>query len=312
MKGNINMTECERIINSGILQKTFFEAETRDGFFVSEKRKKIWAIQIDMLLEFDRICKKHNLKYYLQGGTLLGAVRHRGFIPWDDDLDVEMWREDYDKFVQLKDEFKSPYFLQTTETDPECFYSFAKIRNSNTTGISSEVLAYQEMNHGIWIDIYPLDSWKREDREGYEKIRELNKSNGTYMRIKNPNLDEADKIRVRNWEKTDPHITSKEIQNIARKYQHEETDSCIMATVTVFEYERKLQLKEDYRETCFLEFEGRLFPAPSGWDGILRTMHGNYMEFPPVEERGNWHGTSVFEPDIPYDKYISAHYRGNA
>ncbi len=92
------MTECERIIEQGILPKSFFEQEERCDFLVTEKRKKIWAVLLDLLIKFDFVCKKYSLTYFLADGTLLGAARHQGFIPWDDDIDVSMPREDYEKF----------------------------------------------------------------------------------------------------------------------------------------------------------------------------------------------------------------------
>lgn len=91
------MTECERIIKDGILPKSFFLPETICDFHVDEKRKKMWAIGIDMLVKFDEVCRKHELRYSLAFGSLLGVVRHKGFIPWDDDIDVVMPREDYEK-----------------------------------------------------------------------------------------------------------------------------------------------------------------------------------------------------------------------
>lgn len=120
------MTECERIIQQGVLPKSFFDEEQICDFFVDKKRKKIWAIELDLLIQFDKICKKHGLIYFLIGGTLLGAVRHHGFIPWDDDLDVAMPRKDYDLLMQLKDEFSEPYFLQTPYTDEGYYYSYNK------------------------------------------------------------------------------------------------------------------------------------------------------------------------------------------
>lgn len=86
------MTECERIIKEGILPESFFEPETICDFYVDETRKKIWAVLLDLLIKFDKVCKKHGLKYYLAYGSLIGAVRHQGFIPWDDDIDICMNR----------------------------------------------------------------------------------------------------------------------------------------------------------------------------------------------------------------------------
>ena len=95
------MTECERIIASGILPEEFLREEIRCDYLVTEKYKKVWAVEIDLLLELDRVCRKHGLKYFLMYGTLLGAVRHGGFVPWDDDLDVIMLRGDYEKLQYL-------------------------------------------------------------------------------------------------------------------------------------------------------------------------------------------------------------------
>ena len=106
------MTECERIIQQEILPEVFFRAEIVDGFEVAEQIKKVWAIEIDILLQLDKICKRHSLRYFLIFGSLLGAVRHNGYIPWDDDLDVCMPRKDYEEFIRVAQaELKMPYFF---------------------------------------------------------------------------------------------------------------------------------------------------------------------------------------------------------
>ena len=167
------MTECERIIKQGLLPEDFFEEETRCDFIVTKERKKIWAVEIDLLLEFERVCKKHNLRFFLFWGSLLGAVRHGGFVPWDDDTDVVMPRADYEKLLLLQEEFTHPYFLQTPYTDNGYFYAHAKLRNSNTTAWDRP-FAYQGTNFGIFLDILPLDSVELDGgKERFDRINKL-------------------------------------------------------------------------------------------------------------------------------------------
>ena len=116
---------------------------------------------LEIFKAFVAVCEKHHLRYYLIGGTCLGAVRHKGFIPWDDDIDVGLPREDYEKFIQLQDEFKdTPYFIQTWKSDPKYIYGYAKLRNSNTTYIENFYKHFQ-FNQGLWIDIFPIDGFSR-------------------------------------------------------------------------------------------------------------------------------------------------------
>ena len=109
----MTMTECERIIKDGIVPKDYYKSEVIDDFLVTSDRKKLFAVLLDILVKIDTVCKKHNIRYYIYGGTLIGALRHKGFIPWDDDLDIVMFREDYEKLVSVSYEFTDPYFFQT-------------------------------------------------------------------------------------------------------------------------------------------------------------------------------------------------------
>lgn len=142
----------------------FLSAETRCDYFISEDMKKIWACQLDLLERVQEVCLRHGIKFFMLAGSLLGAIRHKGFIPWDDDIDIGMLREDYDKFLKIApDELSHPYFLQAINTEPECVISFAKLRNSDTTAIFDSWIWswHSHMNQGIFIDIFPIDGIPR-------------------------------------------------------------------------------------------------------------------------------------------------------
>ena len=306
------MTECERIIQQEILPEVFFRAEIVDGFEVAEQIKKVWAIEIDILLQLDKICKRHSLRYFLIFGSLLGAVRHNGYIPWDDDLDVCMPRKDYEEFIRVAQaELKMPYFLQIPETDPGYYYSFAKIRNTNTTFIT-EVFRYQRFNMGLLIDVFPLDVCdEREAEENYKMISRLNMENSTYMRMSHHNLSQKDKERVQNYKGGVPLDTYKEIQSIASKYENQSSkkDKRIIAVFTEYSYEKMVYDFEDVSETELHDFNGLRIPIPKGYDNILRTTYGDYMKLPPVKDRGIRHSEYIIDTDRSYRDYLSDNFR---
>ena len=142
------------------IPKGFLEEEVRCGYTVSRKMKEVWAVELDLLAEFDRVCKKYGIKYIASGGTMLGAVRHKGFIPWDDDIDVMMLRDDYEKLLSCANvEFQHPYYFLTTRPNCDWLRGYSKLCNSDTTAIlkSQQHMGYQ-FNQGIFIDIFPLDN----------------------------------------------------------------------------------------------------------------------------------------------------------
>ena len=133
--------------------KLFLYQDSHEG-----KLKNIQKILLAYLLEVDRICKKHNIQYFLGGGTLLGAIRHHGFIPWDDDADIMMLREDYNKFLSVVgDELPNGLFLQTSDTDKHCHYPFAKIRIDNTVYATQYSKSHTAMHNGMNFDIFAHD-----------------------------------------------------------------------------------------------------------------------------------------------------------
>lgn len=121
--------------------------------------EKLKDIELDILKCFISICEKNNLRYFLIGGTLLGSVRHKGFIPWDDDIDVGMPRKDYELFIErARHHLPDYYFVQTFSTDPSYPNNFMKIRDSRTTFLETAV-KHLRMNHGVFIDVFLLDEY---------------------------------------------------------------------------------------------------------------------------------------------------------
>lgn len=300
------MTEVERIIKDGILPESFFEEEVRCDFLVTNARKKIWAIEIDLLLQFDLVCKKNNLKYWVDGGTLLGTVRHNGFIPWDDDIDVIMPRKDYDYFISnCAKFFDSPYFLQTPFTDTGYYYSYAKLRNSNTSCIS-KVFAKTGFNHGICIDVFPLDYV---DMNSYysnrEIINECIMKNSSYM--KKNCVDLLDDRQRRNFYKyhtENPMAEYLKIHEIATNASPEGSEDVANSIVTTYKGDAVVWKAKWFDETIMHKFETIEVPIPRDFDSRLKKQYGDYLSYPPVKDRGTWHPEAIWDPDKPYLEYI--------
>ena len=298
-------TECQRIIDEGILPEDFFKEEIRCDFKVTTKLKKIWAVSLDTLIVFDSICKKHNLKYFLAYGSLLGAIRHKGFIPWDDDFDVFMLRRDYDKLLTLTDEFKEPYFLQTPDTDPGYFYTYAKIRNSRTSCITSQ-FQYQNINWGQNFDIFPLDNFLIEDGDTIHKqVAKLGTDLSNFMRSSNPNpKSEYERQRICAYSGREPKLTYEDIQSIATKYKDINTGYLSVMTTYLYGFQRGIFHASDFEQAIPCDFEGLKSYIPNGYDRILRTVYGDYMNFPPLENRGLHHDNIYYDPDRPYTEVL--------
>lgn len=301
------MTECDRIIRDGILPESFFKEEIICGFTVTEERKKLFAVLLDILLKIDSVCKKHNIRYFIHGGTLIGALRHGGIIPWDDDVDIAMFREDYEKFLSLSDKFSYPYFLQTPYTDKGFFWSNPAVRNCNTTAVSP-FFAYQPMNHGAFVDIFVIDNIidGAQGKENFERINQLSIDNSTYMRMSNPSLDERNQKRVEEYRQMmkDPFEVYEEVHSLAQKFNNVPSKFVTTYTSTCYGFERELYYKEDFDDTVLVEFMGYKLPMPKGYERILKTTYGDYLRLPPEEERGIHHNI-LFDMDTPYREFIS-------
>ena len=247
-----------------------------------------------MLYKFMNICNKHNLKWWVDGGTLLGAVRHKGFIPWDDDIDVFMLREDYDKFIDIaKTEITGNYFLQTDWTD-ETWFCHAKMRRTDTTAILDKDLSAKfKFNQGIFIDIFPFDNVPDNEIEYNFFMNEL------YL-IKTEMLS----LRSRWWlyERNNEELYKRcldlrdEYEIKRRKYNNIKCSHVANLGLPSLTPDVRKKISELNAYT-YMPFEMLNVPVPGGYDSILKRLYGDYME--PVKGISN-HGIILFDPQISY------------
>lgn len=261
--------------------------------------------QLAIFKQFVSVCERLGLRYFVIGGTLIGAVRHQGFIPWDDDIDVAMPRVDYERFLQRAQALMPEYyFLQTFETDPAYPANFAKIRDSRTTFIETSV-SKLDINHGVYIDIFPLDyypenSWKRVWLEFRKKVLTVRVAAQFYL----PN----EKL----------HFIKNLVRGVSKIF-------CPSAAVAVrrrewlFTNVKKNGLLCNYggawgnkeifpaswfSDVCVMHYEDLVVYGPKDYDKILKHVYGDYMQLPPEEERVGHHYALVVDLERPYTEYM--------
>lgn len=284
----------------------FLKEEVRCGYEVTVLRKEMWAIELDLLAELDSICRKHKLHYCVGAGTLLGAVRHKGFIPWDNDIDIFMLRPDYDKLMNLANEFKKPYFLQNSYTEHSNFKSHAKLRNSDTTGYALFEKNYN-INKGIFIDIFPLDGVSNSIKTD-EKQKVLN-DKYLYL-LKKYNYVVSNEKETNTFDKI-VRVLYKIFFSVVRKnllfYLYDSNLKRCSAKSTkiwgnrtlVFECPKSRRPLNDYRNLKRVPFEFLMVPIPRNYDEILHQQYGNYMKI-PGNKNGSRHGKIIVSTDKSY------------
>lgn len=239
-----------------------------EGSLLRRQQMKMLA----MVKELDRICRKYDIPYFLYGGTLLGAVRHNGFIPWDDDLDVGLLRKDYQRLMEvLPGELPPTMALQTNDTDKNYFYFFAKLRDRNS--LLAEECPYDEVfkERGVFIDIFPFEHMRlwthllAEPLQGHTfKIFRTAKNREKAMR----------KIRVITW--VNRHVTFPVLRFVSR---------VTFGRTLTYDYGIPFHLVYDEKDIFPLtthEFEGLQLSVPGNSHHMLQTQFGDYMQLPDL------------------------------
>lgn len=277
----------------------------------NSKIKKIQLIELDMLKAFVNVCAELKLKYFLAGGTLLGAIRHNGFIPWDDDIDVIMPREDYEKFLEKGQALlEKKYFIQNYKTDPEFVLNFTKIRNSETTFIE-KTSKNRNINHGIYIDIFPLDGFPRK-KVDYIKTKIFDTLYGYQV---DKYFFYEEKIKENFFKHIAKKIFSdmlyrkkslREIQDkkekMYKKYKY--TDSEKIISYCGMYGKKEIMPKKYFDEGKKVFFEGIEVIAPQEYDLYLKQFYGDYMKLPPKEQQVTHHYNEIIDLENSYKKYI--------
>ena len=288
------------------LPESFFQEEERDGCVVSAELKKLWAVQLDLLCEFDRVCRKHGLKYVLDFGTLLGAIRHKGYIPWDDDLDVSMLREDYDRLIEIgPKEFKEPYFLQSPTTDKYYDNYVTKLRRSDTCYLTDDSKSVgDKYNQGIFIDIFVFDNVPSVDKDDLQQMSKDSTKFYYHMYVlaRRPKLNEGIKwpIKVLRYLYFKLRYGSvvKEYSRLECKAKSCQPTGNVGTVMYAYPHCRPLSV---YDQIIEVPFENLMMPVPIGYDEVLHLRYGDYMT--PVRG-GSWHTLATFDTDRSYKDVI--------
>lgn len=255
--------------------------------------RKLHTVQLELLAEAKRICDMYGLRYFLIGGTLLGAVRHKGFIPWDDDLDIGMPRKDYDEFIaRCASELGETYYLHSCETDPGYWLPFAKLRKNGTL-CDEEPIAQLHTHKGIYIDIFPLDNAAGPDKCSLRlQSRLVRGLLAVMLHKRGVQLSFAPSLRHRiafMLAGPFPLRALARLQKLVMTMHNRRRTDYWVSFGSHYDHGRETMPKDRYLPGKLLEFEGMRCSVPLDCDYPLRRLFGDYMTLPPPEQRRGHH-----------------------
>lgn len=300
------------------IDSSFFSPEEREGYVISAEMKKVWAVELDLLNEFSTVCEKYGLRWFAHAGTMLGAVRHHGFIPWDDDIDVVMPRSDYDRMCKLAStEFSHPYFFQCDDTDRYFARTFSRLRNSDTTAILENEREYRyPFNQGIFIDIFPIDHLPSDPDERNHYYNEVTELSALAVQVRTmiyfyrPKNGKGFGKRVKYYLK---HLYYRYVflggyqyylnRHYERITQYNNQETGWVGESMIAPLGRQLWRLEWVRETKMIPFEMLQIPVPVHYEECLSASFGPDWKTP--KQIPNLHSGVFFDPDKPYTEYLT-------
>ena len=254
----------------------------------TETLKKLQEYQMQILDEVERICEKHGLSCFIMGGNLIGAIRHKGFIPWDDDIDIAMMREDYDKFLEIATkEIDSRFFIDYQENNEYYYLPFAKVRLNDSIYEEPEQKDYKG-HKGIWIDIFPLDNANKEDSLFIRIQTFLKKSIHFINAIKAEVTSDKYPVLKKVIKFIFKPISIKKLTRIQQKImkwnKNPDAKYCISFGAK-YGMKKQTMLKTVFLPTTKLEYENRVYTVPGNYIAYLERVYPGYMTLPPEEKR---------------------------
>jgi lipopolysaccharide cholinephosphotransferase len=263
--------------------------------------KEMQKIELEILKRFSQFCDEHKLRYFLSNGTLLGAIRHKGFIPWDDDIDVYMPRNDYMTFLQLVgSSIGQHYKLITPYNSKKYLHTYAKLYDDRTILIEYPETARYTI--GVYIDIFPVDGLpdsELEIKKHFIRTRKLIHKNWLFI-FQGKRYMENTKLHKRTygyiivffaWLLGKKFYFNK-LDKLARKFDFDKSDQ-VALTACGYGIVEKIK-KSSFAVYQKVEFENNFFNAPIGYHEYLTSLYGNYMKLPPKDEQVKRHKNETY------------------
>lgn len=255
--------------------------------------RDVQLIQLEMLREVKGICQKNDIEFFLVAGTLLGAVRHSGFIPWDDDLDIGMTKDNYIKFLKIAPDYlKNDFFLQNYETDNNFGAIFSKIRKKNTL-YTEKNASNSGAKDGIFIDIFCFSDTPEKqnlfEKQMYIYKRLLLLKQGYIFWDK---FNFKKNVLYKSLEIISKLISKKKLISRIEKiifFENINSTKCVNYG-GAYNFDKEIMKKSSAENIIYLKFENEQMPVPSDYQSILENIYGDFMKYPPMEERNNRHG----------------------
>ena len=259
---------------------------------------------LDLLKYIDRICEENDLEYYLGYGTLIGAIRHHGFIPWDDDADIFMPRDHYLRFIEIVDKENGQYRISSLQNDPKWNHAKAKIWDTNTK------IVYPFMEYGgdigVFVDVFPMDGLSDNDAEVKRHYFWVKVNNAIRTSANHTSFwpDEKHKLlkgilrpfgRIRG-----ARYWAQRTEKMAMKRDYR-TSNRVGSTVDIGSWNLQVNYRSQYSEKLKVPFEDTMLRVPNGYDEILRVHYGDYMQIPPEDKRAGRHFFDIYSLDLKKD-----------